>query len=82
MNNCRTIVVLATSLLTLVLALSGCSHESAFQKQRTKCHKLTEESERSSCLEKVAADESAYERKHNETRIEKNYKRKLEDMKN
>jgi len=80
MSNARKFAKPVLSLLTLVLALSGCAHEPPFKKQRDKCQAMTDEKERKACLQKVAIEERAYERKQNETRIEKSYKRKLEDM--
>ena len=69
-----------TGLLILGLAMFGCSHEAAFQKQRAECKKVSIEGERTRCLQTVEADETEYQRKQNETRIEQSYKRKLEDM--
>jgi hypothetical protein len=71
----------AVILLTTGLALSGCSHEGTLKKQRAKCEKISNESERTRCLDKVASDEKEYQRQQNETKIEQNYIRKLEDMK-
>jgi hypothetical protein len=68
-------------LLTTGLALSACTHEGTLKKQRAKCEKTSNESERALCLQKVESDEREYQRIHNETTLEKNYIRKLEDMK-
>ena len=74
------ITKLALTALTMGLTLSACTHEGAFKKQRAECQKLSDESERNRCLQKVESDERAYRLQHDQTRIEKNYMRKLEDM--
>jgi ABC-type enterochelin transport system substrate-binding protein len=73
--------VLLTVVTVLAVALSGCSHEAAFKKQRAQCQAMSAEAERSRCIQKLEADERDYQRKQNETNIERNYKRKLQDMK-
>ena len=80
MRNDRTMT--KTLLIALIAAggLIGCSHEAAFEKRRAECRKMSAESERGRCLQNVEEEERAYERQRNETRIERNYKRKLEDM--
>jgi hypothetical protein len=81
MNKMKIFAIQAMLLSIALSALLGCSHEAAFEKQRVACKAISNESERTRCMQKVETDETAYQRKSNETRIEKDYKRKLEDMK-
>jgi hypothetical protein len=81
MLSVRVFVKRGMILLLAMLGIAGCAHEARFERNRSECQKIERESERALCLQNVNGEQREYERQRNETRIEREYKRKLEDMK-